>query len=69
MSKLITLRNIITLFSVLFLIACNKSDYQNPINLDVKTVSSEDMTDASFVISEIKDPETGKVVIVFKQQQ
>lgn len=69
MAKLLTLRNIITLFLLPFTLACNKPTFKESDNLDVKTYSSEDKFDASMVVGEIKDPETGKVVIVIKQQQ
>jgi hypothetical protein len=51
------------------MIACNKSIFKKSDNLEVKTYSSEDKSDASLVVGEIKDPKTGKVVIVLKQQQ
>ncbi len=61
MANLLTLRNIITIFVLLFCIACNKNTDNS--NILVHSISSEDDNDD--VVGSINDPETGKQVIVF----
>jgi hypothetical protein len=60
MAKLLTLRNIITLFALLFLTACNKSVDES--NITVHQISSED--DDNTVIGSVSDPETGQQVYI-----
>jgi hypothetical protein len=68
MTKLLTLRNIITLFVMLFLIACTKVSYDDSNNHEVKTYSSEDKSDMPTTLGEIKNLETGEVIFIIKQK-
>ncbi|HUM52044.1 MAG TPA: hypothetical protein PK431_09525 [Chitinophagales bacterium] len=59
MAKLLTLRNIITFFTCLFLVACNKVNEDDVIH----KISSEDK-DYGNIVDVVSDPESGKQVFI-----
>jgi uncharacterized lipoprotein YajG len=70
MTKLLTLRNIFALFTMLLFVACNKNEgiFENSNTIEVKSFSSEDNSIFATTIGEIKDPETGRVICIIKQK-
>jgi len=59
MAKLLTLRNIITFLTLLFLVACNKVNDADVIH----KISSEDK-DYGNVVDVVSDPESGKQIFI-----
>lgn len=59
MINLITLRNIITFFAVLFFVACSKANDDH-----VRTLASSEDKDYVNVVDVISDPESGKQIYI-----
>ena len=69
MAKLYTLRNIIALFVVFFLVSCSKQDnYQNSSTIEVKSISSEDKYSEVTKVGELKEAEYGQTVYVVQKK-